>query len=351
VYQSCRVRTMTVPAPNDFNAPHGRAVVTGCAGFLGSRLVDRLLYDGTSVIGIDCFTDYYAKEVKKANMRRFRDHPGFEFRRVDLSRDPLDGLLAGVDVVYHLAAQPGVRTSFGSGFKKYVRHNIEATQRLLEAVVVQPVEALVYASSSSVYGDENIYPTPEDAQRRPHSPYGMTKLAVEELAGVYLRNHGVPAIGLRYFTVYGPGQRPDMAFARFISQLLAGHQITVFGDGRQIRDFTYVDDAVRATIAAARGRPGAVYNVGGGHPVELRQAYELLGTILERSVDVLGLPATAGDVRETGADGTLAREELGFTPQIGFEEGLRAQVKAARRDVPKARRRARRWYLELGSGG
>ncbi|MHB8659772.1 MAG: NAD-dependent epimerase/dehydratase family protein [Solirubrobacteraceae bacterium] len=341
---------MKVPPLDDFNAPHGRALVTGCAGFIGSRLVDRLLYDGTSVIGIDSFTDYYAKETKKANLRRFRDHPGFEFRRLDLSRDALDGLLGGVDVVYHLAAQPGVRASFGTGFKKYVRHNIEATQRLLEAAVEQPIEALVYASSSSVYGEDNVYPTPEDAQRRPHSPYGMTKLAVEELAGVYLRNHGVPVIGLRYFTVYGPGQRPDMAFARFISQLLAGHQLTIFGDGRQIRDFTYVDDAVRGTIAAAAGRPGGVYNVGGGNPVELRQTYELLGAILERPVEILTLPATPGDVRETGADGTLARQELGFAPQISLEDGLRAQVKSALRELPKARRKARRWYLELGSG-
>jgi len=168
---------------------------------------------------------------------------------------------------------------------------------------------------------------------------------------VYLRNHGVPVIGLRYFTVFGPGQRPDMAFARFISQLLSGHQLTVFGDGRQVREFTYVDDAVRATIAAASsGRPGAVYNIGGGNPVELREAYALLSEILERPVDVLTLPPAPGDVLRTGADGTLARTELEFTPQIGLEEGLRAQVKAALRELPKARRRARRWYLELGSG-
>jgi nucleoside-diphosphate-sugar epimerase len=311
-----------------------------------------LLYDGTTVVGIDCLTDYYAKETKKANLRRFRDHPGFEFRRLDLSRDELDGLLTGIDVVYHLAGQPGVRASFGAGFKNYLRHNIEATQRLLQAAVDQPLDAFVYASSSSVYGNDTVFPTPENAPRRPHSPYGMTKVAVEELAGVYRRNHGVPAVGLRYFTVYGPGQRPDMAFARFISQLLAGHQLTVFGDGRQLRDFTYVDDAVRATIAAAdRGRPDTVYNVGGGQPVELRHAYELLGQIMERTVEVVPLPPAPGDVHRTGADGTLAHEQLEFTPQIGLEEGLRAQVKSVLRELPKARRRARRWYQELGSGG
>ena len=343
---------MRIPEPGDFNAPHGKAVVTGCAGFIGSRLVERLLYDGTTVLGIDSFTDYYAKETKKANLRRFRDHPGFSFRRVDLSRDDLTGLLADVDVVYHLAGQPGVRASFGSAFGKYLRHNIEATQRLLQAAIDQPIEALVYASSSSVYGDDNTYPTPEDAPRRPQSPYGMTKVAVEELAGVYLRNHGVPVVGLRYFTVFGPGQRPDMAFSRFIGQLLAGHQLTVYGDGSQVRDFTYIDDAVRATIAtASRGRPGVIYNVGGGAPVELRVAYELLAQILERPVDVLPLPPAPGDVLRTGADGALAREELEFTPQIGLEEGLRAQVKATLKELPKARRRARRWYLEMGSSG
>ena len=161
---------MRVPAPGDFNVPIGKALVTGCAGFIGSRLVERLLYDGTTVTGIDAFTDYYAKEAKKANLRRFRDHPGFSFQRLDLSREPVRELLTDVDVVYHLAGQPGVRSSFGAGFAKYMRHNIEATQRLFEAAVELPLQALVYASSSSVYGDENVYPTPEDAPRRPQSP-------------------------------------------------------------------------------------------------------------------------------------------------------------------------------------
>lgn len=336
-----------MPAPGDFHVPHGRVLVTGCAGFIGSRLVERLLYDGTSVVGVDSLTDYYSRDVKKSNLRRFRDHPGFTFRRLDLSREPLDGLLADVDVVYHLAGQPGVRASFGAGFSKYLRHNIEASQRLLEAAIAQPLEAFVYASSSSVYGDLDDRPTAEDSPRRPRSPYGMTKLAVEELAAVYLRNHGIPVVGLRYFTVYGPGQRPDMAFARFITQLLAGQKLTVYGTGDQVRDFTYVDDAVRGTIAAAaRGTPGAVYNIGGGHPVALRDAYEMLGRILERDVEILSLPEVPGDVKRTGADGTLAREQLGFEPQIALEGGLRAQVKAVVRELPKARRRARRWALD-----
>lgn len=337
---------------SDFNAPHRRVLVTGCAGFIGSRLVERLLYDGTCVIGIDAFTDSYAKETKQANLQRFRDHPGFEFRRLDLSRDPLDGLLSGVDVVFHLAAQPGVRASFGQGFAKYVRHNIEATQRLLEAAIGQPIEAFVYASSSSVYGEEAPFPTPEDAPCRPKSPYGMTKKAVEDLCGVYLRNHGLPVIGLRYFTVYGPGQRPDMSFARFITQMLRGHQLTVYGDGRQTREFTYVDDIVRATIAAATaGRPGAAYNVGGGRQVELREAYGLLGEILECEPSILELPPAPGDVRATGADGTLAQRELGFEPQISLEVGLRAQAKALMRELPEARRVSHRWYTEPAPAG
>lgn len=336
-----------IPAPGDFHVPHGRVLVTGCAGFIGSRLVERLLYDGTSVVGVDSFTDYYSRDLKKANLRRFRDHPGFTLRRLDLSREPLDGLLSDVEVVYHLAGQPGVRASFGPGFAKYLRHNIEASQRLLEAAIGQPLEAFVYASSSSVYGDLDRYPTAEDAPRRPRSPYGMTKVAVEELAAVYLRNHGVPAVGLRYFTVYGPGQRPDMAFSRFIAQMLAGQQLTVYGDGSQIRDFTYVDDAVRGTIAAAaRGVPGGVYNIGGGRPVSLSDTFGLLGGILGREPEVRCLPQVPGDVQRTGADGTLAREQLGFEPQISLPDGLQAQVKATLRELPKARSRARRWALE-----
>src|SRR5437899_9297167 len=198
--------------------PHARALVTGCAGFIGSRLVERLLEEGTTVLGVDSFTNFYAREMKKANMTAFREHPAFELQRLDLSRDRLDGLLNGVDVVYHLAAQPGVRGSFGASFRTYARHNIEATQRLLEQAIETPLQAFVYASSSSVYGDEVPTPTPEDAPTTPLSPYGMTKVAVEQLAGVYFRSHGVPVVGLRYFSVFGPRQRPDLAFSRFIGQ-------------------------------------------------------------------------------------------------------------------------------------
>ena len=327
--------------------PHGRVLVTGCAGFIGSRLVQELLDQRTTVVGVDCFTSYYAREIKKANLRAFREHPGFELRRIDLSRAPLDGLLEGIDAVYHLAGQPGVRGSFGTGFAPYLRHNVEGTQRLLEAAVNRPIDAFVYASSSSVYGDQLDAPARESDPTRPNSPYGMTKVAAEDLAGVYLRNHGVPVIGLRYFTVYGPRQRPDMSFSRFINQMLAGHPLTVYGDGRQTREFTFVDDIVQATIlSATRGEPGRIYNIGGGHTVELRAAFEMIAEMLERKPAVLSLPAAPGDVRSTSADHTLAREQLGFTPQVSLHDGIRAQVKAALKDLPKSRRRARRWAVE-----
>lgn len=329
----------------------GRVLVTGCAGFIGSHLTEMLLEQGTSVLGVDSFTNYYAREVKKENMHDFRDHPGFELRRIDLSRDPLDGLLNGVESVYHLAAQPGVRGSFGQGFARYDRHNINATQRLLDAAVDQPLRSFVYASSSSVYGNDPPFPTTEDSTRHPVSPYGMTKLACEELAGVYFRTHGIPVVGLRFFTVYGPRQRPDMAFARFIWQGLLKHPITIFGDGRQERDFTYVEDICRATIAAGvKGRLGSVYNLGGGHPVELRAVIDLLGELFERELETLSLPAVPGDVRKTGADTSRAEKELGFKASVDLEQGLNNQLAAARRAGRRALRRARRWYTPAADG-
>jgi nucleoside-diphosphate-sugar epimerase len=330
---------------------HARALVTGCAGFIGSHLCRRLLDQGTTVVGVDSFTNFYARELKKTNLAEIRDDPGFELSRVDLSRDSLEDLLNGVDVVYHLAGQPGVRASFGGTFRTYVRNNIEATQRLIEAAIDKPLQAFVYASSSSVYGDEVPYPTPESAPATPLSPYGMTKVSVEQLAGVYYRTHGIPVVGLRYFSIYGPRQRPDMAFARFIGQMLIDQPITVYGDGRQVRDFTFVADAVEGTLLAAlRGRPGAVYNIGGGHPVELTDAIEMLSAILERPVDLLTLPRAPGDVMRTGADGTLAREALGFEPRTSLQDGLQAQVKAALHDLPKLKRRMRRWHVEAHPG-
>jgi nucleoside-diphosphate-sugar epimerase len=305
----------------------GRVLVTGCAGFLGSHLSERLVADGYDVVGVDCFTSYYARERKERNVALLREAPGFTLIEADLASSPLDGLLEGVDTVFHLAAQAGVRGSFGESFRDYVTDNVLATQRLLEQAAQTTVGAFVYASSSSVYGNATRYPTDERTERRPVSPYGMTKVATEQLAGVYHRCFGVPVVGLRYFTAYGPRQRPDMAFSRFLRCALEGEPLPVNGDGHQIRDFTFVDDVVDGTIAAARrGRPGAVYNIGGGTPVELIAAIGLICELVSRRVHVLHLPPPLGDPRATGCDQSLAVRELGFQPQTNLRTGLSAEL-------------------------
>lgn len=305
----------------------GRVLVTGCAGFIGSHLSERLVAAGCDVVGVDCFTDYYDRSIKVRNLRPVLDEPGFSFVPVDLSTDDLSGLLEGVSHVIHLAGQPGVRLSFGEGFATYVRHNVVATQRLLEAAVHSPVERFAYASSSSVYGNAPSYPTSEDSALRPVSPYGMTKVATEEVAAVYHRNFGLPVVGLRYFTVYGPRQRPDMAFTRFLRRAVAGEPLPIIGTGRQVRDFTYVDDIVDGTIAAAdRGRPGSAYNLGGGQPVELQGALSLIRELLGRPVALEHRPGGVGEAQRTGCDGTLAAEELGFVAHTTLREGLAAQL-------------------------
>ena len=307
-----------------------RVLVTGCAGFLGSQLSERLLAEGLGVIGVDCFTDFYPRPLKERNLAELRQNPAFDLQERDISCDPIDDLLEKVGVVYHLAAQAGVRGSFGDGFQIYLSNNVRGTQRLLESAVRNPVDAFVYASSSSVYGNAESQPTPESASRAPVSPYGMTKCATEDLAGVYGRNHGLNAVGLRYFTVYGPRQRPDMAFARFVSAGLAGEPITILGDGLQVRDFTFVDDVVDATLLAAEhGTAGAVYNVGGGTPVTLLDAVHMIEEQIERPIAVEHRQSARGDARQTSADTTRAREELGFRPSVSLREGLGRQVEWA----------------------
>jgi nucleoside-diphosphate-sugar epimerase len=306
-------------------APDGRALVTGVAGFLGSRLAERLVAAGREVVGIDCFTG--TRDFKEANLARLRGSDRFHLLELDLSRDSIEAAVAGAQTIYHLAAQAGVRSSFGQGFEAYLRNNVQATQRLLEAALGSGVEALVYASSSSVYGDSEPGPTPESAARRPVSPYGVTKCAVEDLAAVYHRQHGLPVVGLRYFTLYGPHQRPDMAFARFIDAALAGRAIGILGDGLQERDFTFVEDAVEGTIRAAeRGRPGALYNIGGGSRTSLRAAISMLETLLDAPVAVRHLARARGDARRTCADPSRARTELGFEAQVALEDGLARQL-------------------------
>ena len=329
--RACMARDATAELDPPQRGGFGRVLVTGCAGFIGSHLCERLVDDGRSVIGVDCFTDYYARDTKEANLERLRSEPRFALQELDLSEDDLDPCLEDVDTVYHLAAQPGVRGSFDEGFEHYVRCNILATQRLLEAVARASSPPLfVYASSSSVYGDASDFPTGESRARAPRSPYGLTKVATEELTEVYRRGSGLRTVGLRYFTVYGPRQRPDMAFARFIAAALADRPVEVLGDGSQIRDFTFVGDAVAGTLAAARsGRSGSVYNIGGGSQVVLLDAIDLIRTLLDRPVSVKFRSRGRGDVRRTCSDPRLAARELHFLPTTTLHDGLRAQIEWA----------------------
>ena len=307
-----------------------RYLVTGCAGFIGSHLTDALVQRGHEVIGVDAFTDYYPRPQKESNLEKARGASGLSLVEVDLSEGALEPLLENVDGIFHLAAQPGVRGSWGATFAHYVRDNILATQRLFEAAASRGVR-IVMSSTSSVYGNAETYPTREEAIPRPVSPYGVTKLACESLARAYTESFALEVVLLRYFTVYGPRQRPDMAFARIISALLNGHPFSVYGTGEQSRDFTFVDDAVEATIAAMeRGPRAMVYNVGGGSETTLNGAIALCETLAGTRLDVVNEPVARGDVRRTGADTTLIRSQLGWRPKTSLADGLAAQVAAAR---------------------
>ena len=308
-----------------------RALVTGCAGFIGSHLTESLLADGHDVVGIDCFNENYGRSQKLRNLEHARQWDGFDFVPVDLSRGDLVELTADCDVVYHLAAEPGVRASWGRRFDAYVRNNVMATQLLLDAVIAEPGRRMVYSSSSSVYGQAEALPTTETALPRPFSPYGVTKLSAEHLCEAYRDNWGLEVVMLRYFSVFGPRQRPDMAFHRFCRAAIHGEQIEVYGDGAQTRDFTYVTDIVQATRLAseADAAPGRTYNVGGGLRASVNDALEIVGALADRPLRVDYQDAQAGDVRETGADTARARGELGFDPQTSLEEGLRAEFEWA----------------------
>jgi nucleoside-diphosphate-sugar epimerase len=354
-----------------------RCLVTGVAGFIGSHLAERLLQEGYEVVGIDCFTDYYAREAKKANLAGLSGQPHFHFAEMDLCSADLHCALEGVDCVFHHAAQPGVRASWGETFRIYVEDNVLASQRLLEACKGSAVRRFIYASSSSVYGDAKDLPVTEDSPTRPVSPYGVTKLAGEHLCYLYRTSFGVPTVALRYFTVYGPRQRPDMAFNRFIAAICHGQPIQVYGDGEQSRDFTFVADAVQANLLALRadlsspeegvrntypnapqesqlrrgGTPFApggedptgeylpprggteypaegwrVWNIGGGERATVNQIIRLLERMVGRKAILHYAEAQHGDARHTWADVSAARHELGFAPHTGLEEGLQAQV-------------------------
>jgi nucleoside-diphosphate-sugar epimerase len=303
-----------------------RALVTGVAGFIGSHLGERLVALGHEVVGVDRFSDYYPRDAKEKNLADLRRLPAFSLVEADLADADLDRLLEGVDVVFHQAAQAGVRASWGTSFESYVRDNVLGTQRLLEAARARGVKKVVCASSSSVYGDRAELPMRETGLPRPFSPYGVTKLAAEHLAELYRQNFGVPTVSLRYFTVYGPRQRPDMGFYKFIEAMLDRRPIGVFGDGEQTRDFTFVADAVEANVRAMADGVVGVFNIGGGSRVTLREVFETLGGIVGAPPVLDRRPAEAGDVRHTWADTSAARAALGYAPAVGLEEGLAAQV-------------------------
>ncbi len=306
--------------------PRRRYLVTGCAGFIGSHLTQALAARGCSVLGVDRFTDNYARAIKEGNLRRSSVGGDVEFHERDLADAALEPLLEGVGGVFHLAARPGVRSSWGDTFEHYLRDNILATQRVFEAAVKQRVR-VVYASSSSVYGEAEAYPLREDAKPIPVSPYGVSKLSCEALATSYDRSLGLDAVGMRYFSVYGPRQRPDMAFSRVFDCMENDSPFRLLGNGRQSRDFTYVGDIVDATIAAmAMGTTGDVYNVGGGSEISLLDSLTLCEQVAGRKLQVAHVAAATGDARRTIADYGKAAAELGWSPKTSLEEGLRAQA-------------------------
>ncbi|HEY6934771.1 MAG TPA: NAD-dependent epimerase/dehydratase family protein [Marmoricola sp.] len=319
-----------------------RAIVTGAAGFVGSHLCAHLLDQGDEVVGIDCLTDYYDPRRKEANLATVRGRDGFTEHRVDLTAAALPTLFENADVVYHLAGQPGVRASWGEEFVPYVSRNVLATQRVLEAAREVSLWKVVYASSSSVYGDAESYPTTEDMRPQPVSPYGVTKLAAEHLCELYRVTSGVPTVSLRLFTVYGPRQRPDMAFSRLVDCALSGQPFLLYGDGEQSRDFTYVGDVVAAMRQAALSPWTGVANIGGGTRITMNEVIHRLGR-LAGSIDVVRLPSQRGDVRHTAADTSVARKGFGYDPRVDIDTGLARMVEAARESyAPRRSVEARR---------
>jgi nucleoside-diphosphate-sugar epimerase len=314
-----------------------KALVTGAAGFIGSHIAEALVAQGAQVVGVDCFTDYYPREIKERNLATLRSATNFRFIEGALQALDVNGLLDRVTHVFHLAAQAGVRKSWGTDFETYIAHNIDATQRLLEASKSRSLQRFVYASSSSVYGDAAPIPMREDAYLQPLSPYGVTKLAAEHLCHLYFANYQVPTVSLRFFTVYGPRQRPDMAFHRFIRAGLAGQPITLYGDGEQTRDFTFVRDIVAANLAAGdRGTPGAVYNIGGGSRVSVNHVLDIIGRLVGRPLDIRREETQKGDMRDTFADTSRAKADLGFAPEWTLESGLAAECDWLRLAGPTA---------------
>jgi UDP-glucuronate 4-epimerase len=307
-----------------------RAVVTGVAGFIGSQLAQALGERGDEVVGVDSFSPYYSVERKRANLDAVRDDNAFTFVEGDLNELNLESLLDGADVVFHLAGQPGVRASWGREFDVYLAQNVLTTQKLLEAGKATNIKRFVLASSSSVYGQAERFPTHESDLPRPVSPYGVTKAAAEQLCHLYGVAFGVNSVMLRYFTIFGPRQRPDMFFSRLISSALDRRPITIIGDGHQSRDFTYVADAVAATMAAAdSGIPGRTYNIAGGCQATVLEVVALLETLVGRPLARDHVDPVAGDPRKTGADTSAARHDFAYSPSVSLEDGLARQLEHA----------------------
>jgi len=303
-----------------------RSLVTGVAGFIGSHLAERLLQENHHVLGVDCFTDYYAKSLKQSNLQRLLQEPGFSFLEENLLTASLPELLKECDYIFHQAAQAGVRSSWGAEFEIYTSLNILATQRLLEACKGLNIKKFIYASSSSVYGDAQELPLREESILKPVSPYGVTKLAAEQLCYTYWKNYQVPTISLRYFTVYGPRQRPDMAFHKFMRALLNGEEIEIYGDGQQTRDFTFIADIVQGNLLAMQSTlEGGVFNLGGGSRVVLNDVLETIQQVAGEGAKIVYRDVQRGDVMHTLADTSRAMGELSYRPQVDLKTGLEAQ--------------------------
>ncbi|MCD6454113.1 MAG: GDP-mannose 4,6-dehydratase [Candidatus Aminicenantes bacterium] len=299
-----------------------RAVVTGAAGFIGSILCERLLKEGWKIIGVDCFRDYYSIEIKKKNIANCLRSSNFTLIEEDISISSLDFIKEG-DFIFHLAAQPGVRKSWGSEFQYYINDNIVSTQRLLEKVKKIKISKFIFASSSSVYGQSKSFPLREDSLTLPFSPYGVTKLAGENLAILYHGNFGVPVVSLRFFTVFGRRQRPDMAFHKAMKSIITGEEFTVYGDGTQVRDFTHVDDTIEGIILAAeRGKPGHIYNLGSEREITLVEALNIIEKVTGKRIKIRKMQWAKGDVSKTLASIEKARKELGYGPKKTMEEGI-----------------------------
>ena len=300
-----------------------KCLVTGAAGFIGSHISERLVKEGYQVVGIDSFLDYYPRETKEKNLEKLRKDPSFTFIEDDLLRIDLKDLLKNISYVFHQAAQAGVRASWGDDFSIYTRSNILATQKLLEACKELPVKKFIYASSSSVYGDSDDLPLKEESLPKPVSPYGVTKLAAEHLCCLYGKNFSIPTVSLRYFTVYGPRQRPDMAFNRFFRAILQHKPLAIYGDGEQTRDFTFISDAVEANLLAMKAEgTGEVFNIGGGSRVTVNRVLAIIQKITGKTADIDYQEVQKGDVKHTLADTSKAQKILGYSPRVRLEEGL-----------------------------